>query len=351
MRIRFVNPVQARSTVTVSAFDPLSDLLQSARVDAALFINVEFTAPWCVVPRFGLSSVAQRLGRAERVMHFYHLVEGRCRLQREGTGDALDLEAGDCLFFANGERHRLGSDLHIAPVEAASLDADAAGHGDAVHVRHGGGGAATRFICGYFALQEGAHGCVLGALPDVLRVPGRGLLPATLPRDLLRLAVRESFAARPGARSTLTRVSELLFAGALRSYFERVGSASEASTRMAALQDSRVGHALDLLHREPGHPWTLETLARDAALSRSSLAERFAALVGQSPMQYLSRLRLARAAQALRLGGESINRVAERHGYGSDAAFSRAFKRQFGLAPSLWRQAGRRAGALKTTSD
>jgi AraC-like DNA-binding protein len=101
-----------------------------------------------------------------------------------------------------------------------------------------------------------------------------------------------------------------------------------------------------LLHGEPGKPWTVDELAHKVALSRSALAERFSALVGEPPMQYLMRWRLALAAQALRTGGDAIVRVAERSGYESEAAFSRAFKREFGTPPAAWRKAGAQQSGL-----
>jgi AraC-like DNA-binding protein len=106
------------------------------------------------------------------------------------------------------------------------------------------------------------------------------------------------------------------------------------------VRDAHVGRALTLLHNDPGKAWTVDDLARKVALSRSALADRFATLVGEPPMQYLMRWRLALAARRLRAGREAVARVAERSGYESEAAFSRAFKREFGMPPAAWRKAG-----------
>jgi len=108
---------------------------------------------------------------------------------------------------------------------------------------------------------------------------------------------------------------------------------------LAGVRDAQVGRALASLHAEPGRAWTVEELARKVALSRSALAERFSSLVGESPMQYLTRWRLALAAQMLRSSREAIVRVAERSGYESEASFNRAFKREFGIPPAAWRKA------------
>src|SRR5882672_10081216 len=240
---------------------------------------------------------------------------------------------------ARGDKHLMGSDLQLAPVEAASLiDADAAADADLIQMRHGGGGAATRFVCGYLACSRSVCRPLLDALPRVLRIPIGDGPAAALLRDLLRVGVRESSTARPGAGSMLAKLSELMFVEAMRRYVENLPP--EGKGWLAGVRDAQIGRALALLHGEPTRAWTVDDLAREVALSRSALAERFAALVGEPPMQYLMRWRLALAAQTLRSAGDAIARVAERSGYESEAAFNRAFKREFGMPPAAWRRAG-----------
>jgi AraC-like DNA-binding protein len=131
-------------------------------------------------------------------------------------------------------------------------------------------------------------------------------------------------------------LSELLFVEAMRRYSESLPPGGKGW--LAGVRDAQIGRALALLHGEPGRAWTVDELAREVALSRSVLADRFAALVGEPPIQYLMRWRLAVAAQTLRGGTDAIARVAERSGYESEAAFSRAFKREFGTPPAAWRR-------------
>ena len=147
----------------------------------------------------------------------------------------------------------------------------------------------------------------------------------------------ESSMSRPGAQSMLAKLSELMFVDALRCYVESMPPGGKGW--LAAVRDVQVGRALALLHAKPDRAWTVDELAREAALSRSALADRFVALVGEPPMQYLTRWRLALAAQKLRADREPVARVAERSGYESQAAFSRAFKREFGMPPASWRRA------------
>lgn len=156
-------------------------------------------------------------------------------------------------------------------------------------------------------------------------------------RELLRAGVRESMTSRPGGQSTLAKLAELMLVEALRRHADNLPPGSKGW--LAGARDVNVGRALALMHGDPGRTWTVKELAREVALSRSALAERFAALVGKPPIQYLIRWRLALAARSLRSGAEAISRVAERSGYDSEAAFSRAFKRQFGVPPAAWRRA------------
>ena len=325
--------------------DALSDVLTTLRLEGALYINAEFTAPWCVQAKFGLGSVRARLAGAEDVLFFHFLLEGRCKVRLADSTESLDVGAGDLVLFLNEDKHLMGSDLQLAPVEAASLIGPDAAGADLIQMRHGGGGAATRFVCGYLACSRSVCRLLLETLPRVLCIPiGEG--PAsTLLRELLRVGVLESSMSRPGARSMLAKVSELMFVDALRRYVESMPP--DVKGWLAGMRDPHVGRALALLHATPERPWTVDELAREVALSRSALAERFAATVAESPIQHLMRWRLALAAQKLRSGREPIARVAERSGYESESAFSRAFKREFGISPAAWRKVGSHSESIR----
>jgi len=318
--------------------DALSDVLKSLRLEGAVYLDAEFTAPWCVQARHGLTSVRELLGGGEHVVFFHFFTEGGCRIPLEDDEGVLQVNAGDLVLFTKGERQVMGSDVHLAPVEAEGLlSAGSSVDGELIQLRHGGGGAVTRVVCGYIQCGRSVCRPLLEALPRVLRVPIGAGPTSTLWQELLRVGIRESAASQPGARSMLAKISELMFVDALRRYVE--GLPPEGKGWLAGVRDVKIGRALALLHGEPGRLWTVDWLAREVALSRSALAERFSALVGEPPMQYLMRWRLALAADALRSDGETIGRLAERSGYESEAAFSRAFKREFGMPPAAWRRA------------
>jgi AraC-like DNA-binding protein len=324
--------------------DALSDVLKSLRLEGAVYINAEFTAPWCVRARFGLARVMARLAGAEHVVFFHFLTEGACKVRLADSAETLDVGAGDLVIFPQEEHHIVGSDLQLAPVETASLvGTDSAPDADLIQMRHGGGGAATRFVCGYLACSRSVCRPLLDALPRVLRIPIGDGPAAALLRELLRVGVRESSASRPGAGSLLAKLSELMFVEAMRRYVEDLPP--QGKGWLAGVRDAQIGRALALLHGEPRRAWTVDDLAREVALSRSALAERFAALVGEPPMQYLMRWRLALAAQALRSGSRAIALVAEDSGYESESAFNRAFKREFEMPPAAWRRGARNPGS------
>jgi len=317
--------------------DALSDVLKSVRLEGAVYLNAEFTAPWCVRGELGFASVRERLAGADHVAFFHFLTEGACKVRLAEGGAVLDAVAGDLILLPREGKHLMGSDLHLAPMEGkAEITPDPGSDAELFQMRHGGGGAATRFVCGYLALSRSVFRPLFEALPRVLRIPiGDGPASALL-REMLRAGVRESADARPGAGSMLAKLAEFMFVEAMRRYMEKLPPGGKGW--LAGVRDAQVGRALALLHADPGRSWTVDLLAREAALSRSALADRFTALVGESPMHYLTRWRLALAARTLRSSNDSVARIAESSGYESEAAFNRAFKREFGVPPVAWRK-------------
>jgi len=321
--------------------DALSEVLKVLRLTSGIFLEAEFTAPWCIDSASGKEDVHHLLPNAEQVSIYHLVTEGRCRARLPGEGTPLDLEAGDLVMFPHGDGHVLGSDVQLSPVPAWTLVGPST-EGGLARVCHGGGGQRTRFVCGFLACDQRLCRPLLGALPRMLRVslgkegPASAWIVTTLQRG-----ASETHAPRPGAEAILGRLAELLFVEAIREYIRTLPASQQGW--LAGLRDPFVGKALALLHREPARDWEVEGLAREVGLSRSALADRFVALIGEPPIQYLTRWRLALASQALASCNDAVARVAERVGYDSEAAFNRAFKREFGLPPAAWRRAARLA--------
>lgn len=314
--------------------DALSDVLSAVRLDGAVYVNAEFTAPWCVATRYGLHTAAPKLPDTDHVVFFHLLTDGSCFARLAAGGQAIAVKAGDLLLLPHDDLHVLGSDLKLPFAEVRNAPPESGG---LLELHAGGGGEATRFICGYLACDRRASRALLGSLPPMLRISLGDISRSGWLADLLRVGVQESRAQRPGSQSLLAKLSELAFTEALRRYAQ--SNSPDLKGWLAGLQEPYVGRALALLHGEPTRGWTVEQLAREVALSRSALAERFVATIGLPPMQYLMQWRLTLAAQTLRAGSESVARIAERSGYDSEAAFTRAFKREFGVPPTVWRKA------------
>lgn len=319
--------------------DAFSEVLKALRLESGIFLEAEFSAPWCIDSAPGKDDVRHILPSAEHVAIFHLLVEGGCRARLPDGGPVFELGAGDLLLLPHGDGHLLGSDISRAPVAAERL-VQPSPDGGLARILHGGGGARTRFVCGYLACDSRLCRPLLGALPRMLRVPMAERPDAAWMIDTMRRAAGESHAPRAGTEVVLARLSELLFVEAMRCHIESIPA--DQRSWLAGLRDPHVSRALQLLHGEPGRQWTVDELALEVSMSRSALAERFTLLIGEPPMQYLTQWRLALAARALREGHDSIGRIAARVGYDSEAAFNRAFKRAFGMPPGTWRRHSRR---------
>jgi AraC-like DNA-binding protein len=190
-------------------------------------------------------------------------------------------------------------------------------------------------LCGFLGAED-SFGPLLSSLPSVLKLDVRATPLGTWIESSFRLAVSQIAAGRVGSSSVIAKLSELLFVEAVNHYV----AALPADRRgwLAGLRDANIGRALAMLHANPARDWTAEELAIDVGMSRSGFAERFNALVGQPPMQYLTMWRMQLAAQRLRESREAIAQIAYAVGYESEAAFNRAFKREFGAPPAAWRR-------------
>ena len=314
--------------------DALSDLLQVVRLNGALFLDSRFTAPWCVESRPARESGGVFAGLGH-IVFFHALTQGHCCVRLKGGGEALEVRAGDLLLLPHDDGHYLGSNLQLAPVASDTL-VQPAPPGCLLRIDHGGGGEETRFICGFLACDPELCRPLLDALPRILRVPlGNGAGGEWL-LDLLRHAAQSTGTPGPGSASVMAKLAELLFLEAIRRH---IASLPERETGwLAGLRDPYVGRVLNALHERPMHDWNVDKLASSAGLSRSALAQRFNELIGVPPMHYLARWRLRRAAATLKDTRRPIAALAGDWGYDSEAAFNRAFKREFGSPPAAWRR-------------
>lgn len=327
--------------------DVLSDVLRAARLTGALFFPMQVSSPWVDEVPAAAEFADILLPGAEHVVSYHIVRQGGCWAALPGE-TPVRLEAGDVFVVPQGDAYVMSS----APDLRSSASRDdvigffrlMATPAAPLTVTEGGGGPdGADVICGFLGCDARPFNPVLDALPRTLylrRQPGTRA-DARL-SQLVDLALAESQERQSGTRCALLRLSELLFIEVVRRHLESL--TSEHTGWLAGLRDPMTGHALALLHGRPADAWSLERLARDVGVSRSSLADRFSALVGQPPMRYLARWRIQLACRLLCDDAAKVSAVALDVGYQSEAAFSRAFKAIVGASPASWRRRQTRNG-------
>ncbi|PYF96739.1 AraC-type DNA-binding protein [Georgenia satyanarayanai] len=283
------------------------------------YCRAQLTAPW-----------ALRMPAVADAVSFHVLTAGTCWVSVPGLAP-VELRAGELALVPHGRGHDLLSAPGSAPPRRVErLPQDYLTEHYSV-LRHGGGGPATQLVCGVVGFDEPLAHELVRALPPVVLADG-----ASTVRDTVRLMAEELSHLRPGGEVVATRLADILVVQGIRGWLERDPAAREGWLR--ALDDERVGRVLEAVHAEPGLPWTLDRLAGTAAMSRSSFASRFAALVGETPMAYVTRWRMLLAQTRLAQGDTTVAALATELGYRSEAAFSRAFTRTVGRTPGAVRR-------------
>jgi AraC-like DNA-binding protein len=313
--------------------DPLSDLLRVVRLDGAFFFTVEAAEPWSVETVAAGELSPRIMPGAEHLISYHIITEGRCYGGVVGE-EPVELVAGDVIVFPHGDAHVMSSGRGV---RGPHVHTSAPARYPHPVVLGAGGPRAVSAVCGFLGCDRRPFNPLLEALPRRMHLRG---LPKAWLDSFTREVTEESRRGRAGADEVLTRLAELMFIEVLRRYLDDLPPGQTGW--LAGLRDDVVGRVLTLLHARPAYPWTLADLAREAASSRSSLALRFAQLVGQPPMQYLAQWRMQVAANLLAQSGAKVATIGGEVGYDSEAAFSRAFKRATGLAPGAWREGRRR---------
>ncbi len=319
--------------------DALSDVLQVVRLGGAVFLHGDFTAPWCVASRVNNALCASFMPRSERIVSYHLVTQGQCwaRLS-DDPASAIRLNAGELLVLPQGEEHIMGSALDIEPISSAPMLAQhlEESPGELMRLTYGGGGEVTNLVCGFLACDAALSNPLISMLPRIFKVDMRNDPRSAWLESSLQFAATEAADWRAGSALILGKLSELLFVEAIRRCIDAM-PATQAGW-LAGVRDRFVGRALALMHAQPSYAWTVDELARKAGLSRSAMAQRFNDLIGQPPMQYLTRWRLQLAARELTTASKPLIAIASQVGYESEAAFNRAFKREFGMPPSSWRK-------------
>jgi len=323
--------------------DALTEALRAVRLTSALFFSGEFAAPWRFITAAQDELAPIVSPESDRLVLFHLITDGEATARTDGHDD-LALTAGDIVVFPRGDAHELWSGRTSKLFPGARLLPKLV-KGELSAEKWGGTGAVTRIICGYLGCERHADGSFLSGLPPMFKVNVRGTPAGAWIESAIRSGVSELETDRAGRLAVLAKLAEALFVETLCRYMEELPA--ERTGWLATARDPKVGQALALLHRHPARAWTLADLARESGASRTILAERFGQLMGETPLAYLARWRLQLAARLLTTTDRKVLQVAFEVGYESEAAFSRAFRREFGMPPAKYRRERRSRPAAR----
>ena len=311
--------------------DPLGEALHFLRMTGVFYCRSEFTSPWGLeLPPF------------DQCAMFHMVTEGECWLDVD-EADAYLLRPGELALVPHGHGHRLRSSVSQPTAKLFDLEREQISDRYEI-LRHGGGGTACTAICGVVQFDHPAARQLIPLLPRLITVSAWGSAPETeWIHSTLRLMADEARECRAGGETVITRLADILVIQAIRAWIARDPAARIGW--LGALQDKQIGRAIALVHRNPGATWTLDSLAHEARMSRSAFADRFTKLVGEPAMRYVLRWQMQTALGWLKENHLPVSEVANRLGYESDAAFSRAFKRATGLTPGAARRVAKSPGA------
>jgi AraC-like DNA-binding protein len=309
---------------TFASGDLVADALHLMRMTGTFYCRSELSAPW------GLELPAR-----EGVMSFHVVTRGSCYIATDGA-ETVKLDPGDLALVPHGAGHVLSSQPGTPAARQEDLPHETVSESYAV-LRHGGGGAASTLICGAVRFDHPAASQLTAAMPRIITVRADGSLRGDWLQSTIRFIAEEAEQRRPGGETVITRLADVLVIQAIRAWLEKDPAGREGW--LGALRDERIGRVLMMIHREPSRRWTVGSLAREGAMSRSAFAARFSSLVGETPMHYVTRWRM-HVARARLQGADpgGLGELAGRVGYRSEAAFQRAFKRHVGAPPGRVRR-------------
>lgn len=309
--------------------DPLGQALHPLQMSGAFYCRSELSEPW------GLT-----LPPLPGLAWFHVVTAGAAELEVEG--ERRQLRRDDFALVGRGTGHTLRSAAGAAAPDILSLEREQVSDRYEV-LRHGGGGGRCEMICGAVRFGDPAAQNLVELLPSVIHLEAAASGEVATMQATLALIAAETRALRPGGEAMITRLADVLIIQAIRAWIESAPGAQLGW--LGALRDPQIGRALALIHGEPAREWTVAALAEEVAMSRSAFAARFTELVGTPVVKYLTEWRMRLALAELEADGATVAAVAAQLGYGSEAAFSRAFKRIIGVPPAAAARERRAAAA------
>jgi pimeloyl-ACP methyl ester carboxylesterase/AraC-like DNA-binding protein len=306
--------------------DALDDILGSLRLSGGVVIDGEFTGDFCVVAQFTPEHFAPFFPEPETLISYHYVRSGQLIIQVDGTAP-VTLDAGSIAILPRNTKHTLASRAGLSPADVGEISrvTDEGVH----HVSSGTEGPKAEVWCGFLGTSKRSDHPLLDALPSLLTLDAGG------ESEWLDSSMRFLARQQPSSE-VVARLAELFLAQAIREYVDRLPAGAKGWLR--GLADPAVSKALSVIHRRYSEELDVETLAREAGVSRSVLGERFVELLGEPPMRYCARWRMRVAANMLRDSKDNSAAIAYAVGFSSEAAFNRAFKREYGVPPATWRR-------------
>ena len=299
--------------------DVLTDVLNSLQFKGRVLCYSKFTAPWAV--RLKVRNCAY--------FHFFECGQGWVELDEKRS--VTSIAAGEMVILPHGSAHILSDNR-----KAKSVDVDRLIQSSDDHIlRHGGGGSETSMVCGAFTFVNQIGNPIISLLPRIVHVRKDQLSNCDSLRALLRMLADEARFPREGSGSIIGHLTGIIFVQAVRAWIQT--QPQNQGGWLGALRDKQISAALNLIHKKPDKPWTISRLASEVGMSRSPFANKFTSLVGEPPLTYLTRWRMNLAAGHLRNGQMRIRDIAARVGYESQASFTNAFKRNFAVSPTEYK--------------
>jgi AraC-like DNA-binding protein len=307
--------------------DVLDEILSSLRLTGGVVIDGEFTGDFCVRAQFTPGHCAPWFPVPETLIAYHYVRAGHGLAVVEGL-EPVPISPGTIVIVPRNEPHLLTSSVGIPPADVEDISWVSK---EGVHrVCCGTPGPELDVWCGFLGTTDKTDHPLLHALPPLLTLNAAGHEAQWLESSLRFLS--------EGSPSSemVARLAELFLAQAIRDYVQGLPASSQGWLR--GLTDPAVSKALSIIHNRFAEELEVDALAREAGVSRTVLGERFAELLGESPMRYCARWRMRMAANLLREGKQSSGNVAYAVGFQSEAAFNRAFKREYGAPPATWRK-------------
>lgn len=303
--------------------DLLSDILLTVKLRGIVYFHARFQSPW------GMEIPAGQFAN-------YHIVtEGECWVNTCSANKPILLKKGDMILFPRGDSHALVDSLQSDIVSADELLNNARKTSSNEIIFGGEGSHSSSLICGHFEYERECPHPLFETLPPYIHIASKNNPDAHWFSTASELATQISSGSSMGKDAVINRLAETLFIQALAAYLKTIDS---LSSFMAAIQDRHIGLALQSIHDDIAHDWTITELANIATMSKSVFSSKFHSMVGEPPIIYLARWRMLKAREMLTETAMPINSISEKVGYQSEFSFSKAFKKMTGLTPGTARK-------------